>query len=71
MKSRGLTRENHDSAQAALTYAIMDSAAEGERNPRKLAIAGVAPMDRFQPTIQMLRACSLSERPADYVISHH
>jgi hypothetical protein len=56
LKSQGLTPDNYDTAKAALTYAILHSAREGERNPRKLAIAAVARIEQFHPRIQMDRA---------------
>jgi len=56
LKSRGLTSKNVDTAKAALTYAIFHSAREGERNPRKPAIAAVARIDHFHPNIEIQRS---------------
>jgi hypothetical protein len=61
LKAQGLTPNNFDTAKAALTYAILHSAREGERNPRKLARAAVAHMEQFHPGIQMARAYRVQE----------
>lgn len=42
LKTRGLTFDNVDTARASLTYAILDAASKGERNPRRLAFGAVA-----------------------------
>jgi hypothetical protein len=51
-KSGGLTPNNHDTARAALTYAILNSARTGERNPWKLAKDAVILVNAYQPAIQ-------------------
>jgi hypothetical protein len=55
LKRRGLTPENIDTAQAALSYAILDAASQGEYNVRRLAIDAVKKIDDFQPQIRAQR----------------
>jgi hypothetical protein len=45
-----------DIAEAALTYAIFDAAANGQRNARRLAIAAFARVDRYQTWIRAERS---------------
>jgi hypothetical protein len=57
LQNGGLTFENADTAQASLTYAILDTASKGERNPRRLAFAAVARVPEFEPEIRKRRSC--------------
>jgi hypothetical protein len=55
LKAGGLTTHNLDTAKAALTYAIFHAAQDGERNARRLAIAAVARMSKFEPVVMQQR----------------
>jgi hypothetical protein len=55
LKTGGLTADNLDTAKAALTYAICHEAQNGERNARRLAVAAVARMSRFEPVVRRQR----------------
>lgn len=46
---------NLDTARAALTRAILDSFEQGERNPRRLAIAAVAGMSQYEAVVMRRR----------------
>jgi hypothetical protein len=58
LKTGGLTAKNVDIARAALAYAVLECAAAGERNPRRLAIAAVAKMPRHEHQIRYARSFS-------------
>lgn len=58
LKSGRLTSGNHDIARAALTLAIFESAGN-ERNPRRLAIAAVARMGKYEHSLKAQRALHL------------
>jgi hypothetical protein len=60
LKTGRLTKDNLDTAQAALSYAILQAAAGGERNARRLAIVAVANVDAIEPRIRMERSWSLA-----------
>jgi hypothetical protein len=55
LKAGGLTADNLDTAKGALTYAIFHEAHDGERNARRLAIAAVARMSKFEPVVRRQR----------------
>jgi hypothetical protein len=55
LKAGGLTAHNLDTARAALTYAIFHAAQDGERNARRLAMAAVARMSKFEPAVMQQR----------------
>jgi hypothetical protein len=55
LQARGLRGDNIDTAKGALTYAIFHEAQNGERNARRLAIAAVARMSRFEPMVRRQR----------------
>ena len=46
-----LDSHNLDTARAALTRAILDGFEQGERNPRRLAIAAVASIAQYEAVI--------------------
>ena len=46
-----LEPDNIDTARAALTRAILDGFEQGERNPRRLAIAAVASIAQYEAVI--------------------
>jgi hypothetical protein len=56
LKARRLSPQNLDTAKAALSYALLDAAANGERNPRRLAIRAVAEADRHETRIRRERS---------------
>ena len=56
LKTGRLTKDNLDTAKAALSYAILQAAAAGERNARRLAIVGIAHVDAIEPRIRMQRS---------------
>jgi hypothetical protein len=56
LKTGRLTATNIDTARGALAYAIMEAAAVGERNPRRLAIAAVARMAKHEHRIRFERS---------------
>ena len=47
--------QDADCAQAALTLGILDRAARGERNVRRLALSAAAQVDRFEARIKARR----------------
>jgi hypothetical protein len=55
LKAGGLTAHNLDTAKASLTYAIFHAARDGERNPRRLAMAAVARMSKFEHVVTQQR----------------
>ena len=57
LKTQELTFENVDTARASLTYAILDAASKGERNPRRLAFGAVARVPEFEAEIRKQRFC--------------
>ena len=57
LKTRGLTSDNVDTARASLTYAILDAASKGERDPHRLAFGAVARVPEFEPEIRKQRFC--------------
>jgi hypothetical protein len=58
LKRGRLTRDNLDTAMAALAYCILQAAAGGERNPRRLAIHAVAHVGSVEPRIRLERSWS-------------
>jgi len=56
LKTGRLTKDNLDTAKAALLYAILQAAVAGERNARRLAILGIAHVDSIEPRIRMHRS---------------
>jgi hypothetical protein len=48
LKTRRLTVQNIGVAKGALSFAILDAAATGERNARRLAMAAVARMAKYE-----------------------
>jgi hypothetical protein len=60
LKTGRLTKDSLDTAQAALSYAILQAAASGERNARRLAIVAVANVDAIEPRIRLERSWSRS-----------
>jgi hypothetical protein len=62
LKSGRLTKENLDTARAALTYSILQAAQGGERNPRRLALEAAANVDAIEPRIRMERSVALPAR---------
>jgi hypothetical protein len=51
LKAKRLTSQNHHIAKGALSFAILDAAESGERNPRRLAIVAVARMAKYEAGI--------------------
>jgi hypothetical protein len=51
LKAQRLTSQNHDIAKGALSFALLDAAASGERNPRRLAVMAVARMAKYEAGI--------------------
>jgi hypothetical protein len=67
LKTKRLTAQNHDIAKGALSLAILEAAGIGERNPRRLAIAAVARMSKYEARVRAERSlfrASLGMRPA-------
>jgi hypothetical protein len=58
LKTKRLTSQNYDIAKGALSYAILEAAAEGERRPRRLAIAAVTRMAKYEAQLQAGRSLS-------------
>ncbi len=56
LKTGRLTNRNADVATAALTYALLDAAEKGERNPRRLAVAAVGRMARYEGKLRYSRS---------------
>jgi hypothetical protein len=52
LRTGRLTQHTIDTAQAALTLAILDLASKGERNPHMLALYAVTRMARFEPRVR-------------------
>jgi len=63
LKTGRLTRDNLDTAKAALTYCILQAVADGERNCRRLAIRAVARADAVEPRIRLERSWSPAKAP--------
>jgi len=61
LKTGRLTGDNLDTAMGALAYCILQAAAGGERNPRRLAISAVAHVDAIEPRIRLERSWSRVE----------
>jgi hypothetical protein len=59
LKTGRLTSRNVDVARAALAYALLDAAEKGERNPRRLAVAAVGRMARYESKLRYARAPGL------------
>jgi hypothetical protein len=55
LNAGALTTDNIDTAKAALTYAIFNAAESGERHPRRLAVAAVARMPKFEAVVAQQR----------------
>jgi hypothetical protein len=55
LNAGALTTDNLDTAKASLTYAIFHAAATGERHPRRLAVAAVARMPKFEHAVAQQR----------------
>ena len=56
LRTGRLTNANADVAKAAFTYALLELAQTGERNTRRLAIAAVARMARFEEKLRSDRS---------------
>jgi hypothetical protein len=56
MQAGRLTPKTLDFAGGALSYAILDAAAGGQRNPRVLAIAAVANVGRYEKRLRESRS---------------
>jgi hypothetical protein len=56
-----LDAHNLDTARAALTRAILEGFEQGERNPRRLAIAAVASMAQYEAVIMRRRPAPPAE----------
>jgi hypothetical protein len=66
LKAGRLTPQNLDTAKAALSYAILEAAANGERDPRRLAIIAVAQATRHDTRIRNQRLWApLPRAPSD------
>jgi hypothetical protein len=63
LRTGRLTSRNVDVAKAALAYALLDAAANGERNPRRLAVAAVGRMARYEAKLRYARSAGLSGGP--------
>jgi hypothetical protein len=59
-----LNKDNLDTAQAALSYAIFQAAAGGERNARRLAIVAVANFEAIEPRIRRERSWCCPDKSA-------
>jgi hypothetical protein len=64
LKTGRLTSANVDIAKAALTRAMLEAAEKGERNTRRLAIAAVGGMARFEGKLRSERLHSGGRRSA-------
>ena len=60
LRSGLLTTRNIDTARTTLAFAIMEGAARGEHNSRRLAISAVA---RYEAVAQERQRCSTAFRP--------
>src|SRR3954471_12463943 len=58
LKTGRLTNSNIDVAKAALAYAMLESAEKGERHPRRLAIAAVGRMARYESKLRLARSAT-------------
>lgn len=56
LKTKRLTSRNIDTAKAALAYAILHEASDGQRNPRSLAAAAVARMANHETQVRQQRS---------------
>jgi len=59
---------NLDTARAALTRAILEGFEQGERNPRRLAIAAVASMAQYEAVIMRRRPAPPAESCAKLLL---
>jgi hypothetical protein len=60
LRSGMLTRRNIDTARTTLAFAILECAAKGEENPRRLAMSAVA---RYEAVARVREQSSVSFRP--------
>jgi hypothetical protein len=60
LKTGRLTNRNVHVAKAALTFALLETAEKGERNIRRLAIAAVGRMARYESRLRYERSFGLS-----------
>ena len=56
LRTGRLTNQNVDVAKAALSYALLNAAENGERNVRRLAVAAVARMARYESKLRTARS---------------
>lgn len=63
LRTGRLTAQNVDIAKAALAYALLDAAETGERNVRRLAIAAVGRMAKYEGKLRYVRSHGLSTSP--------
>jgi hypothetical protein len=56
LRTGRLTVQNIDVAKAALTYALLDAAEKGERNVRRLAVAAVGRMAKYEVKLRSARS---------------
>jgi hypothetical protein len=56
LRTGRLTSRNVDVAKAALAYALLEAAQTGERNPRRLAIAAVGRMSKYESKLRYARS---------------
>jgi hypothetical protein len=63
LRTGRLTTYNIDVAKAALSYALLDAAAEGERNISRLAVAAVGRMARYEGKLRYARSLGLHASP--------
>lgn len=56
LKTGPLTSRNVDVAKAALTYALLEVAEKGERNSRRLAVAAVGRMAKYEGKLRYARS---------------
>jgi hypothetical protein len=64
LRSGLLTTRNIDTARTTLAFAILESAAKGEHNPRRLAISAVARYDAVAQVRQRSAAAFHPQRNA-------
>lgn len=60
LRTGRLTTQNIDVAKAALTYALLEATQKGERNCRRLAVAAVARMAKYESKLRHTRSTGLS-----------
>ena len=65
-----LDSHNLDTARAALTRAILDGFEQGERNPRRLAIAAVASIAQYEAVIVRRRPTPAPARASSCNSAH-